>query len=111
MSALIDTWNSVGAAFAPFDAVTFALMAVFVVGAGYMMDNVASILTFTFGTLVIFAFAVFARAAWNTNDIETLARSDWNALLALQLHSLAPYALVFGLLIALVYALKSFATR
>jgi hypothetical protein len=106
-----DLFHSIGVLFGGYDVFTYAVMAAACIGAGMMMQSIASIVNATLGALVVFAFLVFLRDAMNTPDAATLARTDWQYVLTLQLQTLTVYALVFGVLISLVYALHGFARR
>jgi hypothetical protein len=109
MSIFVDLWQSINAVFGSFDPLSFAIMALVSVGAGFMMTGMGSIVTATFGALIVFALASFTRAALAAKDTQGLARSDWHDFLALPLHTLAVYALVFGVLIAVIYGMRSLA--
>lgn len=111
MSTFVDLWQSIGAVFGSFDSISFTIMALVSVGAGFMMTGMGSIVTATFGALIVFALANFARTALTAKDTQGLARSDWHDFLALPLHTLAVYALVFGVLIAIIYGLRSLVRR
>ena len=111
MSIFVDLSQSIGAVFGSFDSVSFAMMALVSVGAGFMMTGMGSIVTATFGALIVFALASFARAALTAKDTQGIARSDWHDFLAMPMHTLAVYALVFGVIIAIIYGLRSLARR
>jgi hypothetical protein len=111
MSIFVDLWQSIGTVFGSFDPISFAIMALVSVGAGFMMTGMGSIVTATFGALIIFALAIFARAALTAKDAQGIARSDWHDFLAMPIHTLAVYALVFGVFIAIIYGLRSLARR
>jgi hypothetical protein len=111
MSAFGDLSQSIASAFGSFDAVAVAIMALICVGAGFMMTGMGSIVTATCGALAIFALATFARDALTAKDPQGLARSDWHDFLDLPMHTLAVYALVFGIVIAIVYGLRSLVRR
>ena len=111
MPILLDLWNSVAAVFDSFDRFTYAIMAIIVVGAGFVMPNMASIVTATFAALVTFALAVFARTALSTQDAGTVVRAEWDNLLLLQMHTLLPYAVVFAAAIAVIHGLRALGRR
>ena len=50
-------------------------------------------------------------AALTAKDAQGIARSDWHDFLAMPIHTLAVYALVFGVFIAIIYGLRSIARR
>lgn len=111
MTTLLDAWYSILPAFSSFDPVTYTMMALIVVGGGLMMPNIASIINATLAALMIFALALFARTALVAQDAATLARADWNDLLAMPVHTLSTYVLVFGVAIAMIYGLRNLATK
>ncbi len=111
MSALLDLWHSINGIFTSSDLITLAIMAVVAIGAGILMQTMASIVTATFGALVIFAVAVFVRAAIKAKDAEMLASSDWHNLLGLQLRSLIAYAIAFGVVIAITHTVRTLVQR
>ncbi len=103
---VLDLWYAIAAIFSSFDGFTFAIMAIIVVGAGFMMPNFASIVTVTFLALITFALAMFARTSLAATDAATAARSEWNDLLALPLRTLLVYAVVFAAAIAIIHSLR-----
>lgn len=108
---MLDFWNAIGGIFNSFDGITYAMMAIIVVGAGFMMPNMTAIVTTTLTSMSIFALAVFSRSALAAPDASVLARSEWSQLLELQLRTLLVYGTVFGFAIALIHALRSVAKR
>jgi hypothetical protein len=111
MSALLDLWHSINGIFTSSDLITLAIMAVVAIGVGIMMQSMASIVSATFGALVIFGLAVFVRAAIKAKDAEVLATSDWHTLLGLQMRSLIAYAIAFGVVITITHAVRSLVQR
>lgn len=111
MTALLEFWYSVGSIFSSFDPITYAIMAIIVVGAGIMMPNLASLITATFAALIIFALAIFTRTAFSASDAAVLARTDWNDLLAMPLHMVFRYVLVFAIGIMLMHGLRGLVKR
>lgn len=105
-----DVSNTVATTFGSFDAITYAMMAIIVVGAAYMMPSMAAIITATAAALFVFAFSIFLRAVLGAPDAVTAARGDWNFVLMLPLRMLLVYAAVFGFAITALHALRM-ATR
>jgi hypothetical protein len=109
VTTLLEFWYAILAVFNNFDPITYAIMAIIVVGAGLMMPNITSLITVTVAALMIFAFALFARTALAAKDAASLARSDWNDFLALPLHTVFLYACVFAVAITIIHAIRSLA--
>jgi hypothetical protein len=102
-----DVSSTIAATFGAFDGITYAMMAIIVVGAAYMMPGVSAVITATTGALFVFAFSIFLRAMLASGGATaTVARDDWNYLLALPLGMLLVYAAVFGFSITAVHALR-----
>jgi membrane-bound ClpP family serine protease len=110
-SGMVDLWNTIVTSFGAFDGITYATMAIIMVGAAFMMPSTAQIVTATFGALVLFAFSVFLRAVLAAKDAPSVARADWEYLLALPLRTLLVYAVVFGIVISAVHALRMLSKR
>jgi hypothetical protein len=108
---MVDLWNTIASSFGAFDGITCAIMAIIIVGAAFMMPTMAAIVTATCGALVIFAFSIFLRAVLSTKDAPSLARADWEYVLALPLRTLLVYSAVFGVAIATVHALRMLLKR
>ena len=106
-----DVSNTVATTFGSFDGITYAMMAIIVVGAAYMMPSMAAIITATTGALFVFAFSIFLRAVLGATDAATAARGDWNFVLALPLRMLLVYAVVFGFAITALHALRMASKR
>ena len=94
------------ASFGSFDGFTYAIMAIIVVGAAFMMPSMAAIVTATCGALFIFGSSLFLRAVMASKDASAEASADWNYTLALELRTVLVYAAVFCLSIALVHGVR-----
>ena len=103
---MVDSWNTIASSFSAFDGITYAAMAIIIVGAAFMMPTMAAIVTATCGALVIFGFSIFLRATLAAKDAPSVARADWEFALALPLRMLLVYAAVFGFAITAVHALR-----
>jgi len=108
---MADFGNTLAPVFYSFDGLTYAMMAIVVVGAAFMMPNMSAIVTTTVTALAIFALAVFSRGVLGAGDARVLAREEWMNLLTMQLHTLLVYAAVFAFAISTVHAIRSLANR
>lgn len=103
---MVDLWNTIVLSFSGFDGITYAAMAIIMVGAAFMMPTMAGIVTATCGALAIFAFSLFLRAVLAAQDAPSVARADWDYVLALPLRTLLVYSVVFGMAIAAIHTLR-----
>jgi hypothetical protein len=111
MSELINLWHSITGIITSSDVVTLIIMAVVAIGAGFAMSGLGSIVTATFGALVLFGLATFVRAAIAGKSAATLAQTDWHNLLAMQVQTLLAYAVAFAIVIAIVHTIRSIVMR
>lgn len=111
MSELMNLWHSIMAIISSSDTVTLVIMAVVVIGAGFAMQSMGSLVTATFGALVLFGLATFVRASLTSKNTVGLAQSDWHSLLALQVQVLLSYAVAFAVVIAVVHYVRSLVMR
>jgi hypothetical protein len=112
MSALTDIWNNINGILHSADTITLVIMAVIVLGAGFLMEELGSIVTVTVGALIVFALAGFVRAvAMNGANAAQLAQSDWHDFLAWQVQGLVAYAVLFAVAIAVIQLIRSLVMR
>ncbi len=118
MAWLTDLWNQITQIFTSADMITLAIIAIVVIGVGWMTESLASIVTMTFLGLVAFGILEYVRAltgvgmpAGNHPDAMTLAQTDWHNLLAMQVQVLVAYAIAFAVLIGIVSTIKSLVFR
>jgi hypothetical protein len=97
-----DVWTTFSTNFGSFDNFTYALMAITVVGAAFMMPNMAAIVTATCGGLLVFGFAVFLRSLLAAKDARSVAHESLAYGLALPLSTLLVYGSVFCISIAVI---------
>lgn len=107
----MDMWNTLGTVFNPFDGITYAMMAIVIVGAGFMMPNMSAIVTTTVTSLAVFAIAVFSRGILLPGDTREYAQIEWGSLLMLPLHSVLVYGAVFAFAITAVHTLRMVSKR
>jgi hypothetical protein len=111
MSEVMNLWHSITAIITSSDIVTLIIMAVVAIGAGFAMSGMGSLVTATFGALVLFGVATFVRAAIAGKSAATLAQTDWHNLLAMQVQTLLAYAIAFAVVIAIVHTIRSIVMR
>jgi hypothetical protein len=111
MSELMNLWHSITGIVSSSDVVTLIIMAVVAIGAGFAMQGMGSLVTATFGALVLFGLANFVREAIKGKSAMTLAQSDWHSLLAMQVQLLLAYAIAFAIVIAIVHTIRSVVMR
>jgi len=103
---MTDFWNTFAANFGGFDGITYAIMAIIVVGAAFMMPNMAAIMTATCGGLFIFGLATFLRTVLAAKDAPSVARENLAYGLGLPLHTILVYGAAFCLSIAIVHGVR-----
>jgi hypothetical protein len=111
MSELMNLWHAIIDIVHLSDVVTLIIMAVVAIGAGFAMQGMSSIVTATFGALVLFGLANFVRAAIASKSAATLAVADWHALLAMQVQVLLAYAILFAIVIGIISTIRSIVMR
>jgi|HubBroStandDraft_6_1064221.scaffolds.fasta_scaffold210579_1 hypothetical protein len=111
MSEIMNLWHSITGIVTSSDIVTLIIMAVVAIGAGFAMQGMGSIVTATFGALVLFGLANFVRGAIAGKSATTLALTDWHNLLAMQVQLLMAYAIAFAIVIAIVHTVRSIVMR
>lgn len=113
MSALLDLWHSIIGIVTSGDWITLAIMAVIAIVTGFAMQNFGSIISATVIALVVFAAAIYVRAALllKSGSAAALAQSDWHNLLGLTLHTLIAYGLLFAIAIGIVHVISQAVRR
>jgi len=108
---MADIWNTLTINFGSFDGITYAIMAIIVVGAAFMMPTMTAIVTATCGALFVFGLAVFLRSVLAAKDAPSVARADWDYALTLPLRTVLVYAAVFCFAIAIIHGLRMLSKR
>jgi hypothetical protein len=103
---MTDFWSTFAANFGGFDGITYAIMAIIVVGAAFMMPDIAAIVTATCGGLFVFGFAVFLRTVLAAKDAPSVARENLAYGLGLPLRTLLIYSAGFCFSIAIVHGVR-----
>jgi hypothetical protein len=113
MSALTDLWHTINGILTSSDVITLVILAVIAIAFAFFSEGLASLVTVTFGAMVVFAIAIFARAAitGGSKDIGTLAQTDWHNLMGVQTQTLLAYAVIFAVVIAIVSTVRSLLMR
>jgi hypothetical protein len=109
MSALTDIWNTIHGIITSADVITLVIMAVIAIAFAFFSEGLGSLVSVTLGALVVFALAIFARAAatGGSKDIAGLAQTDWHTLMGVQVGTLLAYAIIFAVVIAIVSTIRS----
>lgn len=104
-------WNTLVTNFGGFDGITYAIMAIIVVGAAFMMPTLMGIVSATCCGLFAFGFALFLRGVLTAKDAPSVARDDLAYGLTLPLRTVLVYGAVFCFSIALVYCARMFSRQ
>ncbi|HEY2068680.1 MAG: hypothetical protein WBQ17_02460 [Rhizomicrobium sp.] len=114
MSVLTELWRSMHVILAAADWITLAMLVIVTVAAAFLTEGFATFVTSVFIALVVFAAAVFARAAImgdSKGDITGLALSEWNTVMSWKIEMLLAYVIIFAVLIGLVSTIRRVVTR
>jgi hypothetical protein len=107
MFALTDVWNTILHIVHSADTIQLVLMAVVALGAGFMMMELGSVATMTIVALIIYAVLNFLRAiVLQHADAGALLTADWKAFETMQALLLLSYAILFGVVIAVVSTVR-----
>jgi len=108
MSAVMDIWNTILHLINTSDKITLLLMVVVALAAGFLMQEVGSILSTTIVALIAFALLVYLRAiVLQGAKAGDLAQADWHAFLGLPMQLVLAYAILFGVVIAIVSTIRN----
>ncbi len=112
MSALTDIWNSIHGIITSPDHISFALLIVIAIAAGFMMQGLNSLVSTTFVALLAFALAGYLKAVTlGGQNATAYAQTDWHNFLGLQMLTLLAYAITLAVVIAIVHAIRSMVLR
>jgi hypothetical protein len=107
MFALMDIWHTILNIVHSADTIQLVLMAVVAIGAGFMMMEVGSVVQTTLVALIAYAALTFVRAvALQHADAGALLTTDWKAFEAMTALVLLSYAILFGVVIAVVSTVR-----
>jgi hypothetical protein len=112
MSALTDIWHAIHAIVMSADTITLVIGVVVVLAAGFMMQAFGSIISATVMSLIAFAVIGYVRAiTLGKMDAVPYITTEWHNFLALPMMTLVAYAVLFGVLIAVVHFIRSAINR
>jgi hypothetical protein len=110
MSALTDLWNTIHGILTTSDWITLAIIAVIAILLAFFSEGLGSLITMVIGALIVFGIAIIARAAiqgGSKTDFGTLVQTDWHNAMALPLQTLLAYAIIFGVIIAVIGIIRT----
>jgi len=112
MSALTDIWHTIQGIATTADTITLVFAVVVVLAAGFAMSSFQSIISATVLSLIIFALLGYGRAVTvGGHDPAAYLTTDWHNFLAMPMLTLVAYAVLFGVLIAIVNFVRSAVSR
>lgn len=114
MSIVWEIWNAIHAIIigAVADPITLGIMIVVVLGAGFMMQGMESLLNATLIALLAFALLGYVRmVTLNKQPAGAYAVTDWHSFATTPALTLLSYALIFALGIAIVNTVRSLVMR
>ena len=107
MFALTDIWNTIQSIVHSADTIQLVLMAVVALGAGFMMMELGSVVSMTVVALIVYAILNFIRAiVLQHADITGLLTADWKAFEVMTGLVILSYAILFGVVIAIVSTVR-----
>jgi hypothetical protein len=107
MFALTDNWNTIQSIVHSADTIQLVLMAVVALGAGFMMMELGSVVSTTVVALIAYAILNFIRAiVLQHADITGLLTADWKAFEVMTGLVIISYAILFGVVIAIVSTVR-----
>jgi hypothetical protein len=107
MFALTDIWNTIQHIVHSADAIQLGLMAVVALAAGFMMMDLGSVVTTTLIALVVYAALIFLRAVVLQHaDFSATLTADWKAFEVMQALLILSYAILFGVVIAIISTIR-----
>ncbi|MGN6516198.1 MAG: hypothetical protein ACTHLR_10215 [Rhizomicrobium sp.] len=107
MFAIMDVWHTIQNIVHSADMITLIIMAIVAIGAGFMMQELGSLISTTVVALVVFALVNFLRAVVLQHaDLTGLATADWKAFETMQMLLVLSYAIMFGVVIAIVSTVR-----
>ena len=112
MSALTQIWNEIHTIFTAADWITLVIGGVIIVAAGFVVTSLNSVISATFLSLIAFALLNFVRAiTLGKHDVTAYVNTDWRYFVDMHMLTLVAYIAIFGVLIAVVYLIRSLVQR
>jgi len=107
MFALMDIWHTIQNIVHSADTIQLALMAVVAIIAGFMMMELGSLISVTVIALIAYAIVNFIYAiVLQKADVTGLLTADWKAFEAMTALLVLSYAIMFGVVIAIVSTVR-----
>ncbi len=108
MPFAMDVWHAIQGVVMSSDWITLVVMAVIVLGAGFLMQSFGALPTTTVIALIAFGLAGYVRAVTlGKQNASAFASADWQAFLNLPMRQLVPYVLIFLVAIAAAHGLRA----
>ncbi|HEY1630291.1 MAG TPA: hypothetical protein VGF56_03200 [Rhizomicrobium sp.] len=110
MSALTDIWNTITGIIHTSDVIALVIMAVIAIAVAWFSQGMGSILTSVLIALVADGVVTVIRGivqGGSKTDFGTLLSTDWHNAMIMPTQTLLAYAIIFGVVIGVVGAIKS----
>jgi len=112
MDFVNSLWGAIQGIFAHPDWITYAIIAVIALAAGFIMDGIGSLITVTVIALAVFGIAGYVReVALNGANASAYADTTLHNFEVLQMLTVLAYAIVFAIAIGVVNVVRSLVFR
>lgn len=112
MEFVNSLWAAIQAIFAHPDWITYAIIAVIALAAGFMMDGIGSLISVTVIALAVFGIAGYVRGvAMGGQNASAYATQTLHNFEVLQMLTVLAYAVVFAVVIAVVNVVRQLVLR
>lgn len=114
MSIIWEIWNAIHAIVtgAVADPISLGIMIVVVIGAGFLMQGMESLVTTTIVAMLAFGLLGYVRAVvMNKQPAGAYATTDWHNFATTPALTLLAYALIFAVGIAIIQTIRSLVFR
>jgi len=110
MSALTDIWNTIHGIITGSDAIALVIMAVIAIAVAWFSQGMGSLLNSVLIALVVNGVITVIRhvvQGGSKVDFGTVLSTDWHNAMIMPTQTLLAYAIIFGVVIGIVGAIKS----
>ena len=108
MSVLWDIWNTILHIIHSADTITLVIMAVAALGAGFVTMELSSVIPTTIVAMLGFVILTFLRGVLLQHmEAGALWNADWHAFTVMPALVLLAYAIIFGVVIAIVSTIRN----
>lgn len=112
MSIIMEIWNAIRGIVTSADMITLVIAAVVLLGAGFMMQGMESLVTTTIVAMLAFGLLGYVRAVTlGKQPAAAFATTDWHNFATTPGLTLLAYALIFAVGIAVVQMIRSLVLR